>query len=79
MYFKQTADSDIVSFYQVSYVQLETDKKLEALNRSKLRPSYLTFRLLVFEPIILQRSRNLCFYLCPSISNIVALWFVSFL
>ena len=31
----KTADSDIVSTYQVSPVQLVTDKKLEAFNKAK--------------------------------------------
>ena len=30
----KTADSDIVSTYQVSSVQLVTDKKLEAFNKA---------------------------------------------
>ena len=33
MHFEQTADNDIVSIYQLSSVQLVTDKKLEALNQ----------------------------------------------
>ena len=33
MHFEQTADNDTVSTYQVSLVQLVTDKKLEALNK----------------------------------------------
>ena len=38
MHFEQTADSDTVSIYQVSLVQLVTDKKLEALNKQGQRP-----------------------------------------
>ena len=38
MHFEQTADSDTVSTYQVSSVQLVTNKKLEALTESELRP-----------------------------------------
>ena len=34
MRFEQTADSDIVSTYQVSSVQLVTDKKLEAFDKA---------------------------------------------
>ena len=34
VYFEQTADSDTVLAYQVSLVQLLTDKKLEALNKA---------------------------------------------
>ena len=33
MYFEHTADSDTASTYQVSSVQLVTDKKLEAFNK----------------------------------------------
>ena len=35
----KTADSDTVSTYQVSSVQLVTDKKLEAFNRSSIDPA----------------------------------------
>ena len=34
MRFEQTANSDTVSTYQVSSVQLVSDKKLEALNKA---------------------------------------------
>ena len=34
MHFEQTADSDNVLTYQVSSVQLVTDKKLEALEKA---------------------------------------------
>ena len=34
MHFEQTADSDTVSTYHASSVQLVTDKKLEALNKA---------------------------------------------
>ena len=34
MHFEQTADSDTVLIYQVSSVQLVTNKKLEALNKA---------------------------------------------
>ena len=34
----KTADSETVSTYQVSSVQLVTDKKLEALNKAYIRP-----------------------------------------
>ena len=34
-------DSDTVSTYQVSSVQLVTDKKLEAFNEAQLRPPVL--------------------------------------
>ena len=34
MHFEQSADSDTVSIYLVSSVQLVTDKKLEALNKA---------------------------------------------
>ena len=37
----QTADNDNVSTYQISSVQLVTDKKLEAFDKAKLRPSHL--------------------------------------
>ena len=37
----QTADSDTVSTYQVSSVQLVTDKKLEAFHKAWLGPSHL--------------------------------------
>ena len=36
MHFEQTADSDTVSTYQASSLQLVTDKKLEALNKHSL-------------------------------------------
>ena len=35
------ADSDTVSTYQVSSVQLVTNKKLKAFNKALLRPSHL--------------------------------------
>ena len=38
--FKQTADSDTITTYQVSSVQLVTDKKLGALNKAYLRQSH---------------------------------------
>ena len=34
MHFGQTADSDTVLTYQVSSVQLVTDKKLKAINKA---------------------------------------------
>ena len=34
LYFSKTADSDTVSTYQVSTVQLVTEKKLEAFNEA---------------------------------------------
>ena len=34
MHFEQTALSDTVSTYQVSSMQLMTDKKLEAINKA---------------------------------------------
>ena len=34
MHFEQIADNDTISTYQVSSVQLVTDKKLEALNKA---------------------------------------------
>ena len=37
----KTADSDAVSTYQVSSVQLVTDKKLEAFNKAYLKPLHL--------------------------------------
>ena len=37
----KAADSDTVSTYQVSSVQLVTDKKLEAFNKAQLRPPHL--------------------------------------
>ena len=40
MHFEQTADSDTVSTYQVSSVQLVTDKLLVALNKAQLTIHY---------------------------------------
>ena len=34
MHFEQTANNDTVSIYQVSSVQLVTDKKLEVFNKA---------------------------------------------
>ena len=39
--FEQTADSDIVSTYQVSSVHFVIDKKLGDLNKAQQRPSRL--------------------------------------
>ena len=41
MHFEQIADRDTISTYQVSSVQLATDKKLEAFNKAQLRPGFL--------------------------------------
>ena len=37
----KTTDSDTVSTYQVSLLQLVTDKKLEAFNKAQFRPPHL--------------------------------------
>ena len=62
----KTADSDTVSTYQVSSVQLVTDKKLEAINKAYRKCGGLSYALLKASSFLsvtnCTEETSICFY-----------------